>query len=78
MTTIIDALADAAVETVDLYKQHMKNGRYTDANECLGAITGITTQVQRIEDNDISVESLLNYNNTFGAKAYSGTDTRSN
>lgn len=57
MTTIIDALADAAVETVELYKQHMQNGRYTDASECLGAITGITGQVQRIEDNDIRVES---------------------
>jgi len=51
-TTILDALADAAVRTVAKYEQHLDNGRHTEAAACLNAVEAITSQVQQIELND--------------------------
>lgn len=51
-TTILDALADAAIRTVAKYEQHLDNGRHNDAAACLGAVETITAQVQQIEFND--------------------------
>jgi len=56
-TTILDALADAAIRTIARYEQHMENGRHLEAKQCMSAVEAITLQVQQIEENDKSEEA---------------------
>lgn len=55
-----DALADAAVETLALYKAHMVAGRYADAQQCLGAVDNITGQVENLEERAEDFDASLN------------------
>lgn len=48
--TIQEALTEAAIETLALYKEHMRNGRYSDAHNCLGTVNDLTHQTLELED----------------------------
>lgn len=47
---ILEELALTAAFTLEQYKEHIKNNRYLDASECLGAVARITGQMHAIED----------------------------
>lgn len=49
-TTIQEALTEAAIDTLVLYKEHMRNGRYSDAQNCLNAVDDLTGQTVQLED----------------------------
>lgn len=50
--TILDALGDAAIRTVAKYEEHIDNGRFLEAAQCLATVETITFQAQQIERND--------------------------
>lgn len=49
-SSMIDALADSQVATLELYNTHMAAGRYSDARECLSAARTLTEDVIHLED----------------------------
>lgn len=69
-----DALADAAEETLALYKSHMIAGRYADAAQCLSAVDDLVGQTtaleERAEDFEASRYVHVNVGNVAAAAPY--------
>ncbi len=61
--TLLDAIADTAIDTLEQYKVLIGQSRFVEANECLGAVERLTSQAHHIEDH-------VDYNETNIAKAY--------
>lgn len=46
---ILDEVCSATKDTLDLYKEHLRNGRYHDASACLEMTQTLTRQAHNIE-----------------------------
>lgn len=52
---LVDELCKAAIDTLEVYRENIKAGKYTDAVECLQAVRELTIQTQDIEDHASAV-----------------------
>jgi len=63
MKTILDVIADTAIDTLELYQLRIRENRFGEANECLGFVARLDSMARQIEDHDfpLTFEDEQNY-----------------